>query len=289
MLASIPSPSSGTIEIGPLPLHAYGLLLAVGVIVATRIAERRWVRRGQDREAFADLVVWVVISGVVGARVYHLFTGYDWDQDGLVGTVKIWEGGLSIWGVLGGGVLSLVVLARVKHLDLLVLTDCCAPGVLAAQAIGRWGNWFNQELYGRPTDLPWALEIDPAHRVAPYLDEATFHPTFLYESLYCALLLAAILFVDRRFRLRRGQMTALYFAGYTFGRFFFENLRVDPAEEILGLRVNAWVTLILFVASSAWFVWLARRGRPYPEPRSDAGSISEASRGRPFPERERRV
>src|SRR5687768_13881602 len=209
MLASIPSPSNGTIDIGPLPLHAYGLLLAIGVIVAARMAESRWVKRGYDRDDFASLVVWVVIGGVVGARVYHLFTGYDWDAGGIAGTVKIWEGGLSIWGVLAGGIIAILVLARVKHLDTLVIMDCCAPGVLAAQVIGRWGNWFNQELYGKPTDLPWALEIDPAHRPSEHLAEETFHPTFLYESIYCAVILAVILWAERRFRFRKGQTLAL--------------------------------------------------------------------------------
>jgi prolipoprotein diacylglyceryl transferase len=263
MPASIPSPSNGTIDIGPIPLHAYGLLLAIGVLVAARIAEVRWVKRGHDAKDLTDSAVWIVIAGVVGARVYHLFTGYDWDEDGIAGAFKIWEGGLSIWGVLGGGVIAIVILARVKRLDLLALMDCIAPGVLVAQIIGRWGNWFNQELYGRPTDLPWGLEIDPQHRVEPYLDQETFHPTFLYESLYCLLVLPVILWSERRFRFRKGQTTALYLALYTFGRFWFEQLRVDPAEEILGMRFNAWVSALLCVGSVAWFVWLGRRGRPY--------------------------
>jgi prolipoprotein diacylglyceryl transferase len=264
MLASIPSPSNGTIDVGPLPLHAYGLLLAIGVVVATKIAETRWVKRGYDRDDFSAIVVWVVVAGVVGARVYHLFTGYDWDDGGLLGTVKIWEGGLSIWGVIAGGVISVVVLARVRHLETLVLMDCIAPGVLAAQAIGRWGNWFNQELYGKPTDLPWALEIDPAHRPAEFLAEPTFHPTFLYESLYSLVLLGVLLWAERRFRFRKGQTVALWLSGYTFGRFFFENLRVDPAQEVLGLRINAWVSALICVGTAAWFVWLGRNGKPYP-------------------------
>jgi prolipoprotein diacylglyceryl transferase len=266
MLASIPSPSNGTIDVGPLPLHAYGLLLAIGVLVAAKIAETRWVRRGYDAKDFSDIVVWVVIAGVVGARVYHLFTGYDWDDGGIVGAFEIWEGGLSIWGVLAGGAIAVVVLARVKHLETLVLMDCIVPGLLAAQALGRWGNWFNQELFGRPTDLPWALEIDPAHRPAEYLDQATFHPTFLYESIYCLALLGVLLWAERRFRFRKGQALTLYLAMYTFGRFFFENLRVDPAEELLGLRFNAWVSALVCVASVAWLVYLGRRGRPYERP-----------------------
>jgi prolipoprotein diacylglyceryl transferase len=263
MLASIPSPSSGTIDLGPLPIHAYGLLLAIGVLVATKIAQVRWVRRGYDQKPFDELVLWVVIGGVVGARVYHLFTGYDWDAGGLAGTLKIWEGGLSIWGVLGGGAIAVVVVCWVKHLDTLALLDCIAPGLLAAQAIGRWGNWFNQELFGKPTDLPWALEIDPANRPAEYLADTTFHPTFLYESLYCLLALGVLLWAERRFRFRKGQAVALYLAMYTFGRFFFENLRIDPSEKLFGLRFNAWVSALICIGSAAWFVWLGRHGKPY--------------------------
>ena len=278
MLASIPSPSNGTIDLGPLPIHAYGLLLAIGVLVATKIAQVRWVRRGNDRKAFDDLVLWVVIGGVVGARVYHLFTGYDWDAGGLVGTLEIWEGGLSIWGVLGGGAIAVVIVARVKHLETLVLLDCIAPGLLAAQAIGRWGNWFNQELFGKPTDLPWALEIDPVNRPTEYLDETTFHPTFLYESLYCLLLLGILLWAEKRFRFRKGQALALYLAMYTFGRFFFENLRIDPSEKLFGLRFNAWVSALICIATAAWFVWLGRNGKAYPPAAEAASPDSTAER-----------
>jgi prolipoprotein diacylglyceryl transferase len=263
MLSSIPSPSNGTIDLGPLPVHAYGLLLAIGVLAAAKIAQVRWVNRGYDRKDFDDLVIWVVIGGVVGARVYHLFTGYDWDEGGIAGTVKIWEGGLSIWGVLAGGAIAVVAVSWAKHLDTMVLFDCIAPGLLVAQAIGRWGNWFNQELFGRPTDLPWGLEIDPVNRPAEYLNEPTFHPTFLYESIYCVIILGALLWTERRFRLRKGQALALYLALYTFGRFFFENLRVDPAEKVLGMRFNAWVSALVFLGAVVWFVWLGRHGRPY--------------------------
>jgi phosphatidylglycerol---prolipoprotein diacylglyceryl transferase len=275
VLGSIPSPDNGTIDLGPLPLHAYGLMLAIGVIVATLIAERRWVARGYDREAFMSIVVWVVIAGVVGARVYHLFTGYDWDQDGIVGAFEIWKGGLSIWGAVGGGFIAVVVLSRLKHLDTLALMDCIAPGLFAAQAIGRWGNWFNQELFGKPSDLPWALEISPANRPLAYLDQPTFHPTFLYESLYCLIGLAVLLLVERWFRLRKGQAFALYVALYTFGRFFLENLRVDPSEKLGPLRFNAWVSVVLFVTGVTWFIWLGRRGREYPRRRQqESGSAT---------------
>jgi prolipoprotein diacylglyceryl transferase len=264
VLASIPSPDNGVIDVGPLPLHAYGLLLAIGVLVAAWIAERRWVARGFDGKTFNDMAVWIVVGGIVGARVYHVISDYQLFTDDWLRAFQIWKGGLSIWGVLAGGVIAVIVMTRVKHVETLPLMDCIAPGLLAAQAIGRWGNYFNQELFGEPTDLPWALEISPANRPAGYLNVATFHPTFLYESIYCLFLLGVLLLVERRVRLRKGQMFALYLATYTFGRFFFEHLRVDPANEIFGIRINSWVSAIVCVLAAVWFVWLGRRGAEYP-------------------------
>ena len=264
VLASIPSPDSGVIDIGPIPVHAYGLLLAIGVLVAAWIAERRWVARGFDGKTFSDMAVWIVVGGVVGARVYHVISDYQLFTDDWLRAFQIWKGGLSIWGVLAGGAIAVVIMTRIKHVETLVLFDCIAPALLAAQAIGRWGNYFNQELFGGPTDLPWAIEISPANRPPGYLDVTTFHPTFLYESLYCLFLLGVVLWVERRFRLRKGQMFVLYLATYTFGRFFFENMRIDPANEIFGVRLNAWVSAIVCILSIAWFVWLGRRGSEYP-------------------------
>ncbi|MCZ7535515.1 MAG: prolipoprotein diacylglyceryl transferase [Acidimicrobiia bacterium] len=258
-LASIPSPSDGVVRIGPLPIHAYGVMIAVGVIVAIRIAERRYARSGHDPSVIGEMGVAVVLAGVIGARVYHLFTGYDWDSGGLSGTVKIWEGGLSIWGAVAGGVVAVLVIARRRRIDALPLMDAMGPSVVVAQAIGRWGNWFNQELFGRPTDLPWGLEIDPSHRPDGYLDRATFHPTFLYESLWCLLVFATIVMAERRFRLRRGQPVALYIAMYTFGRFFFENMRIDPASKIFGMRFNGLLSAALCIGATIWFIVLGRR------------------------------
>jgi phosphatidylglycerol---prolipoprotein diacylglyceryl transferase len=263
VLASIPSPDSGTVDIGPLPLHMYGLLLAVGVLVAAWIAERRWVARGYDGKTFSDMAVWIVVGGVVGARVYHVISDYQLFTDDWLRVFQIWKGGLSIWGVLGGGIIAVIVMTRIKHVETLALMDCIAPGLLAAQAIGRWGNYFNQELFGGSTDLPWGLEISPDKRPPGFLDVATFHPTFLYESLYCLFLLGLLLAIERRVRFRKGQMTALYLATYTFGRFFFENLRVDPSNEIAGIRLNSWVSGVVCILSIAWFVWLGRRGSEY--------------------------
>ncbi len=263
VLASIPSPDNGVIDIGPIPLHAYGLLLAIGVLVAAWIAERRWMARGFDRKTFNEMAIWIVVGGVVGARVYHVISDYQLFTHDWLRAFEIWRGGLSIWGVLAGGAIAVVVMTRIKHVETLPLMDCIAPGLLAAQAIGRWGNYFNQELFGGPTKLPWALEISPAKRPPGYLNVETFHPTFLYESLYCLFLLGVVLWVERRFRLRKGQMLALYLATYTFGRFFFENMRIDPANEILGVRINAYVSAIVCVFAVVWFVWLGRRGSEY--------------------------
>jgi prolipoprotein diacylglyceryl transferase len=265
-VAFIPSPKHGIVHIGPLPLHAYGLMLAIGVLVATKVAETRWTRRGRDPKEFAAIVVPVVIAGVVGARIYHLFTGYKWSDSGFVGAFEIWKGGLSIWGAVGGGLIAVLVLARRYKLDTLVLMDVIAPGVVLAQAIGRWGNYFNQELFGKPTKLPWALEIDLAHRPRGFTQYATFHPTFLYESLWCLLVFGTLLLVERRFALKRGQTFALYVAMYTFGRIWFEALRIDDATRIFGVRFNLLLSIVLCGFGIVWFVWLGRRpSSPGPE------------------------
>jgi len=263
-VAFIPSPKHGIVHIGPLPLHAYGLMLAIGVLVATRVAESRWRRTGHDAREFGAIVVPVVIAGVVGARIYHLFTGYKWSDGGVVGAFEIWKGGLSIWGAVGGGLVAVVVLARRRHLDSLLVMDVIAPGVVLAQAIGRWGNYFNQELFGRPTKLPWALEIDLAHRPPGFTQYATFHQTFLYESVWCLIVFGTLLLVERRFTLKRGQTFALYVAMYTFGRIWFEALRIDDATRIFGVRFNLLLSIVLCVFGIVWFVWLGRR-RPNAE------------------------
>jgi prolipoprotein diacylglyceryl transferase len=259
MLAFIPSPSHGIVHIGPLPLHAYGLCLAIGVLVAATVAERRWEAKGGRPGVIGEIGVAVVVSGVIGARVYHLFTGYDWHTGGVAGTVKIWQGGLSIWGAVAGGAIALIVEAHRKHLATGMLLDAVAPGVVLAQAIGRWGNYFNQELFGRPTKLPWGLEIDVAHRPAQYIAFKTFQPTFLYESLWCLAVFFVLLWTERHYRLRSGQTFALYVALYTFGRFFFELMRSDPATKVLGVRFNALLSAVLCVIATVWFVTLARR------------------------------
>jgi prolipoprotein diacylglyceryl transferase len=258
LLASIPSPSSGTIDLGPITLHIYGVLLAIGVIVASMITERRWKRWGHDPKQWQSVVVVIVIFGVIGARLYHVATDYELFEDHWNRVFEIWKGGLSIWGVVIGGLLGLLLMCRVRRVDALALMDAIVPGLLLAQAIGRFGNYFNQELFGEPTKLPWGLEIDLAHRPRGFERFSTFHPTFLYESLYCLLVLVVLLRIERHARLKRGQLAALYVVGYTAGRFGLENLRIDNANLILGYRVNAWVSVLAFVAGLVWFWWLGR-------------------------------
>ena len=259
MLAFIPSPSTNSLDIGPLSLHLYGLMLAIGVLAAYKISEVRYAQQGRDPADIARMSVVVVVCGVLGARIYHLFTGYKWDQDGIAGAFQIWKGGLSIWGAVLGGLIGVLVMCRVQRLDTFAVTDAIAPGLLIAQAIGRWGNWFNQELFGRPSTMPWALKIDEGHRPARYLTNETFHPTFLYESLWCLFAFAIILWAERRFRFRKGQTFALYVAMYTLGRAYTEWLRVDPASEVFGVRFNLLLSLALCVGASVWFVILGRR------------------------------
>jgi prolipoprotein diacylglyceryl transferase len=237
-------------------------MLALGVLAAAYVTEKRWEAKGGDPKEIGAIAIPVVVCGILGARIYHLFTGYSWDEHGILGTVQIWNGGLSIWGAVAGGAIAVIVVARVRHLDTYMLMDCIAPGLVLAQAIGRWGNYFNQELFGRPTDLPWALKIDVNHRPAGYEFNETFHPTFLYESLWCLLVFGTLIWAERRFRFRRGQTFALYVALYTFGRIWFEWLRVDDASKIFGVRFNLLLSVVLCIGSTIWFVWLGRHHAP---------------------------
>jgi prolipoprotein diacylglyceryl transferase len=275
MLAYIPSPSKNAfhLDVGGLhlSLHMYGLMLALGVLAAYKIAEIRYAKQGRDPNDIGRIAVVTVIAGVLGARIYHLFTGYKWDQDGIAGAFQIWKGGLSIWGAVAGGAIGVIVMCRRYHLDTLAVCDAIGPGVVIAQAIGRWGNWFNQELFGKPTTVPWALKIDVDHRPPQYLTSATFHPTFLYESLWCLLVFATILWAERRFSFRKGQAFMLYVSMYTFGRVFFEAMRSDPASRIFGVRFNLLLSAALCVGFAVWFVWLGRHGEPVKRAGAGAG------------------
>jgi prolipoprotein diacylglyceryl transferase len=259
-LASIPSPSSGSLELGPLRLNAYGLMIALGAVAATWLVGRRLeARKWGTRDDASSIAIWAVPAGVVGARIYHVIT--DWDRfDGrLVDTVKIWKGGLGIWGGLVLGTIVGLWIARRRGLNVAQMLTVVAPALPLAQAIGRWGNWFNQELFGRPTTLPWGLEIDAQNVPEGYDPGTLFHPTFLYESLGCLALVAILIWIDRRTTLQPGRLFLFYTGGYALLRFFVEGLRIDPASSAGGLRLNQWVSIVVFVVSVGAFIALQRR------------------------------
>ena len=268
ILSSIPSPSSGSLSIGPLRLNAYGLMIAIGVIVAVRIAGRRAEKFGvATMEDFSSIATWAVPAGIIGGRAYHVITDVQLFRDNWIDAFKIWQGGLGIWGGVFVGVLVGYWRAKVRGLDAWWILSCAAPAIPVAQAIGRWGNWWNQELFGRPTDLPWALSVSNGTAIkAGYPVGTTFHPTFLYESLACLALAALLLVVERRFSPARGRLIAWYAAGYTIFRFFIEGLRVDSAHSAGGLRLNQWVSVVVFSVAVIWLVMDARRSRGGAEP-----------------------
>jgi prolipoprotein diacylglyceryl transferase len=253
--ASIPSPSNGTLELGPLTLHMYGLMLLLAIAACIALTGVRYVRRGGDWDTVLRVAVWGVAAGIVGARAYHVATSWNEVPDEWWGPFAVWKGGLGVWGGIGLGAIVGAIVARRSGANVAVLADCAAPGLLLAQGIGRLGNWWNQELYGKPTDEPWGLEIDPQHRVPGYEQYDTFQPTFLYELIYDSVMVGVLLIVDRLFRIRPPALFALYVSLYTFGRFFEELIRIDPAHEFAGLRLNAWVSIVLFICSTAFFVW----------------------------------
>ncbi|MDQ3893418.1 MAG: prolipoprotein diacylglyceryl transferase [Actinomycetota bacterium] len=264
--ASIPSPSSGVVDLGPLSIHMYGVTLLVAIVAAVVLTGVRWTRLGGDWDLVLRTAVWGVAAGIVGARLYHVVTSWDDVPDPKWwGVFAVWKGGLGVWGGILFGVVAGVIVVRRAGASAFLMMDAVAPGLLLAQGIGRIGNYWNQELFGKPTDLPWSLEIDPENRPAQYAFDDTFHPTFLYEFLYDLVGVGLLLWVGSRFRIRPPGLFALYVAYYTFGRTFEELLRVDPAHEFLGLRLNAYVAIVLFVASVAFFIWwqlLRREGGP---------------------------
>ena len=238
LLASIPSPSSGTLDLGPVTIHMYGLMLLAGIAACIAITGVRWVARGGDWDLIFRVAVWGVGAGIVGARLYHLATSWSEVPDDWWGPFAVWEGGLGIWGGIAGGVLVGGIVAHRAGASVTALLDAAAPGLLVAQAIGRVGNWWNQELFGEPTDRPWGLEIDTDRRPDAYIFDTTFHPTFLYEALWNLLAAGLLLILDRRIKFRPPALFALYISLYTGFRFYLESLRVDPSDHIAGLRVE---------------------------------------------------
>jgi prolipoprotein diacylglyceryl transferase len=257
----IPSPSRAVWEIAGFPLRAYALCIIVGIVVAMVIATRRWRARGGTSDSMELVVAVAVPLGIVGARLYHVATDYHlYFGPGRhpIDALKIWEGGLGVWGGVAFGVLGAWLVARRRQLRLAAVLDAVAPALLVAQAIGRLGNWFNQELFGRPTTVPWALEIAPQYRPAGFEQFDTFHPTFLYEMVWNLAAAVVLVLLDRRLRLGHGKVFALYVLLYTAGRFWIEALRIDTVTEIAGFRLNNYTSLLLFLAALVWLIWLAR-------------------------------
>ena len=266
MLLFLPSPSQGTWFLGPVPIRGYSISILIGIVVAVWLARRRWKALGENTNQFENIGLVSIIIGIIGARLY--WVAIEWGQFfGPTGTwyhiFYVWRGGLGIWGAIVCGFASAWLMCRHYKIPFLRLADCVAPAFLLAQGIGRLGNWWNQELYGQPTTLPWGLEIDLAHRVAGYEQYATFHPTFLYEMLWNFAGVALLLVLERRFRLGRGKLFALYISFYAIGRFLIEFLRIDPVNVVAGLRVNSWPTAVGGVFGLVLLVWLIRR-RPGP-------------------------
>jgi prolipoprotein diacylglyceryl transferase len=258
-LAYIPSPSRGVIHLGPIPLRGYAFCIIIGVFVAVWLGNKRWIARGGRAGTVADIAVWAVPFGLVGGRLYHVITDYelyfsagrDW-----VDAFKVWQGGLGIWGAIALGALGAWIGCRRRGIPLPAYADAIAPGIAFAQACGRWGNWFNQELYGRETHVPWALHITSSEggRVPGY-----YHPTFLYESLWCIGVGFLVIWADRRFKLGHGRAFALYVAAYCVGRGWIEYMRVDDAHHILGLRLNDWTAMIVFLLAVVYMVLSAKK------------------------------
>jgi prolipoprotein diacylglyceryl transferase len=300
LLAEIPSPHSGVLHLGPVPIRMYGLMLLIAIAACVWLTRRRWIKLGGEADLVYEVALWGVLAGIVGARLYHDLTS--WNQDALLGNepgphpwwgpIAVWKGGLGIWGGILFGVAAGAIVVRrglrhqvrrleeeqaqvrgadenralaakiehVKGLGIRHMLDAVAPGLLLAQAIGRWGNYWNQELFGKATSLPWGLKVDLAHCPDQYQIsgqngcDVLFHPTFLYEFLWDLSGVGILLWLDRRVRFRPPALFALYVAYYCFGRFFEELLRIDPSNHFLGLRVNAWVSVVCFVGSTVFFV-----------------------------------
>lgn len=253
MLAAIPSPPFNGFPVGPLEIRVYGLMYIVAIAAAIWITARRWTALGGERQLVEDVALVGVPAGLVGARLYFLATSWDQVPDQWWGPFAIWQGGLGVWGGIALGTLAGVVLLRRRGASVTRFLDAAAPGLLVAQAIGRVGNYFNQELFGGPTSLPWGLEIEPAFRPEAYAAFSTFHPTFLYEGLWNLTLAAGLVWLGRRRDIRAPGLFALYVAGYSFGRIFEELLRIDPSYLLLGLRLNLYVAAGFVLVGAAWF------------------------------------
>jgi prolipoprotein diacylglyceryl transferase len=291
-LASFPSPSQGVWHLGWVPIRAYALFIIIGIIVALVIGDRRWVARGGEQGVIYDIALWAVPFGLVGGRLYHLIT--DWrtyfgdDGAGFLAALKIWDGGLGIWGAVALGGVGAWIGCRRRGIPLPAFGDAIAPGIVLAQAIGRLGNYFNQELYGRATNVPWGLKIyerRDANGMIDYLNgvstghvDKIVQPTFLYELIWNVLVFVFLIYADRRFKLGHGRLFALYVAAYCVGRFWVELLRDDTATHIAGIRINSFTSMFVFIGAVVYII-LAPKGRE--DPATLAGKPREPKEAEP--------
>ena len=263
-VASLPSPPQGVWYLGPIPLRAYGIIIVTGMILALWWTGKRYARRGGDPELMYDIALWAIPLGIIGARLYHVVTtpyGYFSPGSDPWAILRIWEGGLAIWGGVTFGALGVFIAVKRKGQRLGPIADSVAPALIMAQGIGRWGNYFNQELFGSATTLPWGLEIDDRHLPAGYASGTLFHPTFLYESMWNLAMAALIAWADRRFRFKSGQVFSLYLIAYPIGRIWMETMRLDEARSFLGIRLNAWTSIAMLVLALVIFLVAARLNR----------------------------
>jgi prolipoprotein diacylglyceryl transferase len=264
----IPSPSLSSFSVGPLTIHFYALCIITGIAAAIWIGRKRYANLGGNPDDVSEVAIWAVPFGIIGGRIYHVVTSpsqYFGSNGNPINALRIWEGGLGIWGAISLGAVGAYLYFRTHKtsLNFRQLLDSLAPGVIVAQAIGRIGNYFNQEVFGKPTELPWGLEIDSVNRPNGFESYSTFHPTFLYELLWClvvAVLLIKLPGVLKLITSKQGDVFALYILGYTAGRVWIETLRIDEANLILGLRLNIWVSLIVLITASAYLIASKRRG-----------------------------
>ena len=276
-LAAIPAPPIGGIELGPLDLRFYGVLIAFGAYLALQWTVRRYEAMGGDAAVAERAALAAILFGFLGARIGYVIPRIDRFVDRPLEILAIWQGGLALFGGLTAGTLAVILVTRLSGGNVARMADAVAPGLPLAQAIGRWGNYFNQELYGRPTDLPWALEVEPAfRRPAEVVDSATFHPTFLYESLWNAILVLILVRLDRRRVLPRGALILVYAVGYGIGRFLVELLRIDTVERYVGLSRNNWLALLLVITAVAGLLRM-RGAAPEADEEADAAEHADES------------
>ncbi len=276
VLAYFPPPPTNGFHIGPLFFHFYGLAIAIGVLCAFWLARKRWQDLGRDPGEIEIAGIWAVVAGFVGGRLAYVSTHTGDFRGRWLHVFAIWEGGLALYGGLTLGILTGIYVAYRRRLPVLLALDAAIPGIPLAQAFGRWGNYFNQELFGTPTKVPWALEVEQAHRPAKYQAFATFHPTFLYESIWDLVIVGTLLWLSARRKLRTGSIVLCYLAMYAFGRFLLELIRTDTTFRLFGLSRNAWVSLAVVIGAGVW-LYLRERGRPAAEPAAAAAPAAEGA------------